>query len=142
MISHQLYSFLGISIPGYVLVIGSILIPNLLENNYKVIGLSAENLKENLLCDYDFDDDRFNYGINNIEIHLSKNIDAIFCITSISYEPLGELSQNIRHEINYRATINLATITRNYCVKIFIYPSFQNIFGISNLSVEFEEYDI
>lgn len=142
MISHQLYSFFG---DKYFRICSCYWINSnskFLENNYKVIGLSAENLKENLLCDYDFDDDRFNYGINNIEIHLSKNIDAIFCITSISYEPLGELSQNIRHEINYRATINLATITRNYWVKIFIYPSFQNIFGISNLNVEFEEYDI
>ena len=70
--------------------------------------------------------------IRNIKIHDLKNIDVVIHLASLSNDPLGELDKNLTRQINHRATINLAKLSKKSSVKRFIFISTQSVYGISN----------
>ena len=70
--------------------------------------------------------------IRNIKIHDLKNIDIVIHLASLSNDPLGELDKNLTRQINHRATINLAKLSKKSGVKRFIFISTQSVYGISN----------
>ena len=113
---------------GYV---GSVLVPLLLESNYKVKVL-----------------DLFIYGNNTLKPHknlikikgdirdsnllknILKNCDAVIHLACISNDPSFELNPKLSKSINYDAFEPLVKISKNFGVKRFIYASSSSVYGI------------
>lgn len=123
---------------GYI---GSVLVPNLIKKKYDVVGFDIGFFKDNLLCESFDDYEKITCDIRNVNKSHFKNIDFVIHLAGLSNDPLGELTPNITHEINYLATINLAKIAKEEGVKRFVYASSQSMYGISNTDNELDEYE-
>ena len=60
-----------------------------------------------------------------------KNVDAIMHLAALSNDPLGELDTALTYEINYEATVKLATLAKQSGIRRFIYASSCSLYGIS-----------
>lgn len=123
---------------GYI---GSVLVPTLIDKNYDVVGFDIGYFGDNLICDCFEDYQKITCDIRNVDKTHFRNIDAVIHLAGLSNDPLGQLTPNITHEINYEATINIAKIAKQEGVKRFIYASSQSMYGISKTDNELDEYD-
>lgn len=109
---------------GYI---GAVLIPKLLKQGYRVVGVDT--------CFYG----RFNKenrqfrlvkaDIRNLEkVNLDK-IDAIIHLAALSNDPIGALNPLLTKDINFKATIVLAKKAKEQGVKRFIFSSSCSIYG-------------
>ncbi|MEK7097526.1 MAG: SDR family oxidoreductase, partial [Patescibacteria group bacterium] len=68
-----------------------------------------------------------------------KGIDAVIHLAALSNDPLGEFDASLTDEINLRATVNLARLTKEAGIERFIYSSSQSMYGVSDTDEELEE---
>ena len=119
---------MNVLVTGHQGYVGTILVKQLLEQNFQVLGcdtnyfdstLSENSLKiPNLISD-----------IRNITNEHLKNIDAIFHLAGLSNDPLGELNSKLTNEINYVSTVNLAKRAKESGVKRFVFSSSCSTYG-------------
>src|SRR3989338_5793542 len=116
---------------GYV---GSVLVPKLLKNGYKVKVLDIYIYGEDVL---DAVKDSPNLTQIKGDIRdaalLERELpgtDAIIHLACISNDPSYELNPNLGKSINYDAFINLVEISKKVGVKRFIYASTSSVYGI------------
>jgi len=117
---------------GYV---GSILVPKLLNKNYKVTVLDKMWFGSQGI-DYIKNDDlkiikgdtRDKTLINKI----TKNIDTVIHLAAISNDPCSELDHNLTKEVNYEATVNLVQTAKKNGVQRFINISTASVYGIKD----------
>lgn len=113
---------------GYI---GSILVPLLLKQNYKVIGLDTDYFssgKKNISFP--------NYksitkDIRNVSEKDLENVEAIIHLSALSNDPMGEINPKLTEEINFRSTIKLAKLAKKLKVKRFLFSSSCSIYGIA-----------
>ncbi len=113
---------------GYI---GSVLIPKLIMEGYKVKGL-----------------DRFFFGKDKLKDHknlqiiqedsrkypekLLQDVDYIIDLVAISNDPSGEVYSQVTWEINYHSRLRTANLAKKYGIKKYILPSSCSIYGFSN----------
>jgi nucleoside-diphosphate-sugar epimerase len=113
---------------GYI---GSILVPKLLEKDYKLKAI-----------------DRFFFGKDKITPHPDlkiikedtrrlrpehfEDVDFVIDLVAISNDPTGELFQNETWQINYLSRVNTAKMAKGFGVKRYILPSSCSIYGFQD----------
>jgi len=116
---------------GYI---GSILVPKLLKNNYKVKAI-----------------DRFFFGKDKMTPHPDlkiikedarrlrpdhfTNVDFIIDLVAISNDSSGELFQKETWQINYMSRVNTAKMAKGFGVKRYILPSSCSIYGFQDKEI-------
>lgn len=121
---------------GYI---GSVFVHTLLNKSYEVIGYDTDFYNDcNLYLDNPpikqiFKDTR-DCSIEDLE-----SIDAVVHLAALSNDPLGELSPHLTFDINYSATLKLASLAKKAGAKRFIYASSQSMYGISKTDNELDE---
>ena len=105
---------MNVLVTGHQGYVGTILVKQLLEQNFQVLGcdtnyfdstLSENSLKiPNLISD-----------IRNITNEHLKNIDAIFHLAGLSNDPLGELNSKLTNSIRASFRIFLLSIPLLEC---------------------------
>jgi len=116
---------------GYI---GSVLVPKLLQKNYKVIVLDRlffgidglKNMESNKNLQVVKGDIRDTSLIDK----LTRGIDAIIHLAAISNDPSGELNPDLTVKVNYKATANLVKIAKKNGVRRFINASSSSVYGI------------
>ena len=68
-----------------------------------------------------------------------KDIDIVIHLAALSNDPLGEFNQSLTNEINYKAALKTATVSKNAGVQKFIYVSSQSMYGVSESEEELDE---
>ena len=122
---------------GYV---GSILVEELSNRNYNVIGYDSGLFKKCNLTDTPFDPKtQILKDIRKVSADDLKGIDAIIHLAALSNDPLGELSHGITEEINLESSYNLASLAKKVGIKRFVFASSLSMYGVSNLDEELEE---
>jgi nucleoside-diphosphate-sugar epimerase len=117
---------------GYI---GSVLVPKLLENGYRVKAL-----------------DRYFFGKDKLSTHphleivqedsrkLTKNVfanvDYVIDLVAISNDPSGELFSDATWQINHESRANAAKIAKEMGVKRYILPSSCSIYGFQDAVVD------
>jgi len=107
---------------------GSVLIPLLLKNNYRVYNIDlfwfGNNLEENK--------DLINIKKNILDIDDLKisKIDAIIHLAAIANDPTGTLNSKLTWETNVLGTMKLAEWAKNNKVKNFVYASSGSVYGV------------
>jgi len=121
---------------GYI---GSVLVQSLLDKSYDVVGYDTDFYKNNYLYPFNPDIQQIIKDTRNCNVDDFRSVDAVIHLAALSNDPLGELNPNLTMDINYRATMRVATLAKKAGVKRFIYGSSQSMYGISNTDQELEE---
>tara|TARA_B100000242_G_C42989276_1_gene459215 strand:+ start:174 stop:1154 length:981 start_codon:yes stop_codon:yes gene_type:complete len=115
---------------GYV---GSVLIPKLLQRNYKVTCFDLMIYGENLLKKHE------NLKIikgdmrdQNLLKNIIKDFDSVIHLACISNDPSFELNPDLGKSINFDAFEPLVKICENSSINQFIYASSSSVYGIKN----------
>ncbi|MCF7514992.1 SDR family oxidoreductase [Pseudoalteromonas sp. L23] len=109
---------------GYI---GSILVPWLLNHNYKVIAVDRFFFGDNL-------DDHPNLiklklDSRQITKEQLKGVFAVIDLVAISNDPSGDLFENITMDINCHGRLRCATLAKEVGVQRYILPSSCSIYG-------------
>lgn len=67
-------------------------------------------------------------NVNNSDLY---QVTSVIHLAALSNDPLGELNKSLTDDINYKATVRLASLAKKNKVKRFIFISSQSIYGIS-----------
>ncbi len=121
---------------GYI---GTVLVGRLLEDGYSVTGLDTGFFED---CSLEHSLPAFNQikkDVRDVSGDDLKDIEAIIHLAALSNDPLGEFSPLLTEEINYKATLSLATLAKAVGVKRFVYASSQSMYGISTSDDELDE---
>ena len=123
---------------GYV---GSVLIPKLVKEGYKVRVLDTFwfwnskdefleklGLKDNITLELLQGDIRSNENCKNAV----KDIDTVIQLACISNDPSSDLAPEFTHSINYDGNINIIDAALDAGVKRFIYASSSSVYGIKS----------
>ncbi len=112
---------------GYI---GTALCKKLTKLKYNLIGLDINLYPDYVKTKRSYK--RIKKDLRDISLKELKKINCIIHLAAISNDPLGELSENITYDINYKATVKLAELAKKAGVDTFIYISTQSVYGISN----------
>ncbi len=111
---------------GYI---GSRLCELIFQNhkNLKVIGLDMNfyNLSKKFEAKF------LKKDLRDVSIKDLDKIDVVIHLASLSNDPLGSLNKNLTIDINDKATLKLAKLSKMIGVKRFIFISTQSVYGIS-----------
>jgi len=111
---------------GYI---GRVLSNYLSSFGYEIVGL------DNHYYNYEF------YGqesgvtsqhmrdIRDVEKEDLKGVEAIIHLAALSNDPLGEIDKKVTEEINWKATVRLATMAKEVGIRRFIFSSSCSVYG-------------
>jgi len=113
---------------GYV---GAVLVPNLLENGYVVTVLDLMIYGENVLPSHpNLNAVKGDIRDQALLRKLLPGHDAVIHLACISNDPSFELNPDLGKSINLDAFRPLVEMSKNSCVKRFIYASSSSVYGI------------
>jgi nucleoside-diphosphate-sugar epimerase len=121
-----------ILLTGNLGYIGSVMTDYLKKSGYTVIGVDSGLYSDCYLTNYTKPDSQLKMDIRDITLTELNDIYAIVHLAGLSNDPLGDFDENLTYEINYKASIRLATLAKTAGVKRFIYASSQSVYGISD----------
>ena len=111
---------------GYV---GSVLVPKLLNLNYKIISLDTQWFGNYL---------KKNSNLINLKLNLQdiekvnlSGVDAVIHLASIANDSMSELDKNLSWETSALGTFKLLEQCKKNKVKRFIYASSGSVYGVS-----------
>ena len=102
---------MNILITGNLGYIGMNLSEKLINLKYKVIGLDTSFYLENKNLINKNLIQRIK-DVRLVQENDLEGIDIVIHLAALSNDPLGELSPNLTSEINYKATINIAELSK------------------------------
>jgi len=82
---------------------------------------------------------QINKDIRDVTKEDLKGVDTVIHLAALSNDPVGELNPELTYDINYRATIRLATLAKELGSKRFVYSSSQSMYGIAKIDEELNE---
>ncbi len=111
---------------GYI---GSVLVPMLLDRGHRVTGIDSF-----LYEGCTFGDDlpsapSLHKDVRDVCVADLKGYDGIAHLGAISNDPLGDLNPECTYEINYRASVRLATLAKEAGVPRFVFSSSCSNYG-------------
>ncbi len=112
---------------GYI---GSVLIPLLLEKNYKVTGFDTDFFKKEILP-ISNSYTKITKDIRTISEADLKGIDAIIHLSALSNDPMGQINPSLTSEINFESSVKLAKLAKKNGVRRFLFSSSCSIYGIA-----------
>ena len=121
---------------GYI---GSVLTNKLLVIGFEVKGIDADYYSDCLLEDIEENYEQISKDIRDIKIEDLKGIDAIIHLAALSNDPLGEFDESLTEDINFNATVELASLSKKCGIKRFIFASSQSMYGVSDMDTELDE---
>jgi nucleoside-diphosphate-sugar epimerase len=132
---------MNILVTGNKGYIGCILTQLLVKRGYTVTGYDTDYYQGCELKKIDTPMTQIHKDIRKISKTDLKGVDAIVHLAALSNDPLGELNQKLTYDINYVATIRLATLAKEIGIKRFVYSSSQSMYGIARIDGELDEDD-
>lgn len=115
---------------GYL---GSLLGPELLRRGIEVLGIDTGFYREGTLYRAGGSLPRtLTKDIRQIGAEDLVGADAVVHMAELSNDPLGQLVPEITHEINHKASVRLAAMSKQADVKRFVYTSSCSVYGVSD----------
>ena len=126
-------------VTGHKGYIGSVLVPLLEREGFKVKGMDSDLFRE---CSYGEqlkEIEEIRKDVRDAEEQDFEGVDAVLHLAGLSNDPLGDLNPKLTHEINYKATERLARLAKKAGVKRFIFSSSCSNYGASGDDMLSEE---
>ncbi len=116
-------------VSGHKGYIGSVLVPLLTAAKHTVVGLDSDLYRDCTFGSSAPDIAYIRKDIRDIKQPDLKDFDAIIHLAGLSNDPLGDLNPELTYEINYIATVHLASTAKKAGVKRFIFSSSCSNYG-------------
>lgn len=116
-------------VTGHNGYIGSVMVPELLAAGHEVLGLDTFFFEDCTLGNDRDGTPAVRKDIRDVRAGDLQGVDAIIHLAALCNDPLGDLHPGWTHEINYRASIQLARLARDAGVRRFLYASSCSMYG-------------
>lgn len=116
-------------VTGNLGYIGAVLVPMVRRAGHEVVGLDSDLYRR---CTYGGDLDSvptIRKDVRDVERDDLVGFDAVFHLAGLSNDPLGDLNPDLTYEINHRATVRLAELSRDVGVRRFVFSSSCSTYG-------------
>ena len=117
-------------VTGHLGYIGTVMVPQLLQRGYDVVGLDSDLFRE---CSFDETAiepiPQLLKDVRDIKIEDLRGVDAVVHLANLSNDPLGNLNPNLTYEINHLASVQLASLARKAGVGRFLFSSSCSLYG-------------
>jgi len=127
---------------GHKGYIGTVLAPMLLDAGHEVHGLDSDIFSRCTFGDDPISIPETIKDIRDITIDDVKGFDAVLHLAGLSNDPLGDLNADLTYEINHRASVRLAELSKEAGVKRFIFSSSCSNYGAGGDDLLTEEGDL
>lgn len=130
-------------VTGNLGYIGSVLTPLLNSSGYEVWGLDTGYYQECTFSatngSYDTVHKQIYKDIRDTSADDLEGVDAVIHLAALSNDPIGELNPILTEDINYRASVRLAQLSRTAHVSRFLFSSSCSMYGASGDNAVTEE---
>lgn len=127
-----------ILVTGHKGYVGTSLVPMLLSEGYRIVGVDSDLFEACSLFSPDWTIPSIKKDIRDIETTDLEGIDAIIHLAALSNDPLSDLDPKITYEVNHRASVRLAGLAKKTGVGRFLFSSSCSIYGASGDSLKTE----
>ena len=105
------------------------MVPMLLKKGYDVVGLDTDLYARSTFGSGIVEIPELNKDIRDIELKDVAGFEAVLHLAGLSNDPLGNLNPRLTEEINYRASVKLAELSKQAGVRRFIFSSSCSNYG-------------
>ena len=116
-------------VTGHFGYIGTVMVPMLLDNGYDVVGLDSNLYKRCTFCEGISDIAFIDKDIRAVEGRDLEGLDAVIHLAGLSNDPLGYFNPELTFEINHKASVRLAELSKEAGVSRFIFSSSCSNYG-------------
>ena len=128
-----------ILVTGHLGYIGSVLTPMLLEQGYEVVGMDSDLYRASTFTEGLVSVPTIKKDIREATIEDFDGINAVLHLAALSNDPLGYLDRELTFDINYRAAVRLASLSKQAGVSTFIFSSSCSSYGGGGEEMKTEE---
>jgi nucleoside-diphosphate-sugar epimerase len=118
-------------VTGHAGYIGAVLVPMLLEAKHQVTGFDADFFAG---CDFNNGLARvptINKDLRDMTVRDLEGFAAVIHLAALSNDPLSDLNSELTYDINHRASVRLAQLTKTAGVPRFLFSSSCSLYGLS-----------
>ncbi len=117
-------------VTGHNGYIGSVMVPVLQAAGHEVVGLDSFFFAD---CSLDMEDcpqvPALRKDLRDVCVSDLQGFDAVAHLAALCNDPLGDLHPELTHEINHKASVQLARMAREAGVQRFLYASSCSMYG-------------
>ncbi|MDO8835360.1 MAG: SDR family oxidoreductase [Vicinamibacterales bacterium] len=116
-------------VTGHDGYLGAVLVPILLDAGFDVTGVDTYFFED---CRFGEDDAQvpaIRKDIRDLALKDLRGVEAVIHLAALSNDPLGDINADWTYDINHRATVHLATLSRDAGVRRFLYFSSCSMYG-------------
>jgi nucleoside-diphosphate-sugar epimerase len=124
---------------GHKGYIGSVMVPVLQAAGHEVVGLDTCYFEDCVLGAEPYPVSEFRKDIRDVTVSDLAGFDAVVHLAALCNDPLGDLNPDWTHDINHRASVRLAEISRDAGVRRFLYASSCSMYGAAGEDILNEE---
>lgn len=122
-------------VTGHDGYIGSVMAPALLDAGHDVVGLDTGYFRQCTLVPRGVQHPAVRKDIRDLGSADLHGFDAVVHLAALSNDPIGNLNEAWTAEINYLASVRLATLAREAGVERFLFSSSCIMYGTSEAAV-------
>jgi nucleoside-diphosphate-sugar epimerase len=111
---------------GYI---GSVLVPMLLKDGHEVVGFDTDYFSRCTFAGALSEIPTHMVDVRDVQESVLEGCGAVIHLAGLSNDPLGDYKPTLTAEINYRASVRLATIAKQAGVKRFLFASSCSNYG-------------
>ena len=126
-------------ITGHTGYLGSVMAPFFQEAGHDVVGLDTDYFRECTLVPDRIELPSLRKDIRDVERGDLEGFDAIVHLAALSNDPIGNLNREWTEEINFQASVRLATLAKSAGVERFLFSSSCIMYGMSEDAVATED---
>lgn len=116
-------------VTGHLGYIGTILTPMLTEAGYEVVGMDTDLYARCNFGEAVSEIPNIKKDIRDVRLDDLRGFDAVLHLAGLSNDPLGNLNPALTYEINHRAAVHLAELSKKAGVSRFIFSSSCSTYG-------------
>jgi nucleoside-diphosphate-sugar epimerase len=118
-------------VTGHNGYIGCLLIPLLLDAGHDPVGLDSYLFSDCTFGEDTPDVESLRIDVRDVTPDQLEGFDAVVHLAALSNDPLGDLDPEVTYDINWRAAVRLAEMSREAGVERFAFSSSCSLYGAS-----------
>jgi nucleoside-diphosphate-sugar epimerase len=116
-------------VTGHLGYIGTVLVPMLLNEGHDVVGMDSDLYQRSTFGGGIMDVPNIKKDIRDTEQADFAGFDAILHLAGLSNDPLGDLNPDLTYDINHRASVRIAELSKAAGVPRFVFSSSCSNYG-------------
>ena len=116
-------------VTGHTGYIGTVLAPFIADAGHEVVGLDSDLFEQCTFGESPRTFKSIRKDLRDIELSDVKGFDAVIHLAGLSNDPLGNLNPDLTYDINHRASVKLAQLSKEAGVKRFLFSSSCSTYG-------------